>query len=427
MLKKELEESYIRILQRELVPALGCTEPIALAYAAAKACKVLGQFPEKMIVYCSGNVIKNVKAVTVPNSGGMRGVDAACVLGAVGGNADRELEVLEDITEEDIKKTRELLKTDFIECRLQKDVENLYIVAEVYAKNHSAKVKIVNRHTLITEIVKDEKVIYQIDMAAENSKEDYSKLTIRDILEFANTVETDKLKDLLNRQIEMNQAVSNEGMKNPYGVEVGRTLMEKADSSVRTRACAYAAAGSDARMGGCSLPVVINSGSGNQGMTVSLPVIVYAEYLGKSRKELYRALIVSNLVAIHQKHYIGSLSAFCGAVIAASGAGAAITYMMDGSYEAVSRTIINTVANVGGIVCDGAKASCAAKIASAVDAAILAHSLSMKGRTFHEGEGIIQDTVEETIQSVGYVGRVGMKETDHQILKIMLNQVQFEK
>lgn len=264
-------------------------------------------------------------------------------------------------------------------------------------------------------------------MAAENSKEDYSKLTIRDILEFANTVETDKLKDLLNRQIEMNQAVSNEGMKNPYGAEVGRTLMEKADSSVRTRACAYAAAGSDARMGGCSLPVVINSGSGNQGMTVSLPVIVYAEYLGKSREELYRALIVSNLVAIHQKHYIGSLSAFCGAVIAASGAGAAITYMMDGSYEAVSRTIINTVANVGGIVCDGAKASCAAKIASAVDAAILAHSLSMKGRTFHEGEGIIQDTVEETIQSVGYVGRVGMKETDHQILKIMLNQVQFEK
>lgn len=427
MLKKELEESYIRILQRELVPALGCTEPIALAYAAAKACKVLGQFPEKMIVYCSGNVIKNVKAVTVPNSGGMRGVDAACVLGAVGGNADRELEVLEDITEEDIKKTGELLKTDFIECRLQKDVENLYIVAEVYAKNHSAKVKIVNRHTLITEIVKDEKVIYQIDMAAENSKEDYSKLTIRDILEFANTVETDKLKDLLNRQIEMNQAVSNEGMKNPYGAEVGRTLMEKADSSVRTRACAYAAAGSDARMGGCSLPVVINSGSGNQGMTVSLPVIVYAEYLEKSREELYRALIVSNLVAIHQKHYIGSLSAFCGAVIAASGAGAAITYMMDGSYEAVSRTIINTVANVGGIVCDGAKASCAAKIASAVDAAILAHSLSMKGRTFHEGEGIIQDTVEETIQSVGYVGRVGMKETDHQILKIMLNQVQFEK
>ena len=427
MLKKELEESYIRILQRELVPALGCTEPIALAYAAAKACKVLGQFPEKMIVYCSGNVIKNVKAVTVPNSGGMRGVDAACALGAVGGNADRELEVLEDITEEDIKKTGELLKTDFIECRLQKDVENLYIVAEVYAKNHSAKVKIVNRHTLITEIVKDEKVIYQIDMAAENSKEDYSKLTIRDILEFANTVETDKLKDLLNRQIEMNQAVSNEGMKNPYGAEVGRTLMEKADSSVRTRACAYAAAGSDARMGGCSLPVVINSGSGNQGMTVSLPVIVYAENLGKSREELYRALIVSNLVAIHQKHYIGSLSAFCGAVIAASGAGAAITYMMDGSYEAVSRTIINTVANVGGIVCDGAKASCAAKIASAVDAAILAHSLSMKGRTFHEGEGIIQDTVEETIQSVGYVGRVGMKETDHQILKIMLNQVQFEK
>ena len=329
MLKKELEESYIRILQRELVPALGCTEPIALAYAAAKACKVLGQFPEKMSVYCSGNVIKNVKAVTVPNSGGMRGVDAACVLGAVGGNADRELEVLEDITEEDIKKTGELLKTDFIECRLQKDVENLYIVAEVYAKNHSAKVKIVNRHTLITEIVKDEKVIYQIDMAAENSKEDYSKLTIRDILEFANTVETDKLKDLLNRQIEMNQAVSNEGMKNPYGAEVGRTLMEKADSSVRTRACAYAAAGSDARMGGCSLPVVINSGSGNQGMTVSLPVIVYAEYLGKSREELYRALIVSNLVAIHQKHYIGSLSAFCGAVIAASGAGAAITYMMD--------------------------------------------------------------------------------------------------
>ncbi|MBQ1228987.1 MAG: serine dehydratase subunit alpha family protein, partial [Firmicutes bacterium] len=373
------------------------------------------------------NIIKNVKGVLVPNSGGMKGVGAAAVLGVVGGNADLALEVLSSVTEEHIEETKKLLGEGFFSCQLQENVANLYIVATVNAGGHTASVTIVNRHTMIAEMTKDGQIIYQLSQYADMQKEkEQSKpwtLTMEGIVDFANTVDLAEVKPLLDSQIEMNSAIAKEGLSNVYGAQVGKTLLDCYPEDVRTRARAYAAAGSDARMGGCSLPVVINSGSGNQGMTVSLPVLQYADKWGISDEKIYRALLISNLTAIHLKHYIGSLSAFCGAVTAACAAGCAITYMAGGTFEQICNTIINTLANVGGIVCDGAKASCAAKIASAVDAAILGHQMSMLGRSFSGGDGIIQDNIEDTIKSIGYVGRVGMKETDIEILHIMMDNV----
>ncbi|MDY2937792.1 MAG: L-serine ammonia-lyase, iron-sulfur-dependent, subunit alpha [Fusicatenibacter sp.] len=425
---KLLYNNYVKILKNELVPALGCTEPIAIAYAAAKAREVLGQMPESIELCCSGNIIKNVKGVKVPNSNGLKGIDVAATLGVVGGRADRELEVLEDVTQEDIEKTKELVAAGFCTCTLKEGVENLYIVARVDAGEHSAEVTIVNRHTLISRIVKDGEVLYSI-AANEESPEyvDKSLLNVRDILLFADEVDLEDVREVLTRQITMNSAIAEEGLSHPYGAQVGRTLLKEYGNDVKIRARARAAAGSDARMGGCSLPVVINSGSGNQGMTVSLPVIEFAKELKVSEEKLYRALVVSNLIAIHQKKYIGSLSAYCGAVSAACGAGAAITYLYGGDYEDVSFTIVNTIANVGGIVCDGAKSSCAAKIASAVDAAIMAHFMGMNHRTFQPGEGIVQEDVEGTIKSMGYIGRVGMKDTDTEILNIMIDRVDIDQ
>ena len=425
---QKLYNSYVKILKNELVPALGCTEPIAIAYAAAKAHEVLGQMPEKIELCCSGNIIKNVKGVKVPNSNGLKGIDVAATLGVVGGRADRELEVLEDVTEADIEKTKELVQQGFCTCTLKEGVDNLYIVAKVIAGEHSAEVTIVNRHTLISRIVKDGEVLYQI-AAHEDSPEyvDKSVLNVKDILEFADTVKIEDVKDILDRQITMNSAISDEGLNHPYGAQVGRTLLNDYGNDVKIRARARAAAGSDARMSGCSLPVVINSGSGNQGMTVSLPVIEFAKEWNVSQDKLYRALVVSNLIAVHQKKYIGSLSAYCGAVSAGCGAGAAITYLSGGSYEDVSLTIVNTIGNVGGIVCDGAKSSCAAKIASAVDAAILAHYMGQHHRSFQPGEGIVREDVEDTIKSMGYIGRVGMKDTDTEILNIMIDRVDIDE
>lgn len=427
-MEKDLYENYCRILEAELVPALGCTEPIAIAYGAAKAREVLGMFPEGVEMSCSGNIIKNVKGVTVPNSGGMKGIDVAATLGIVGGDADSQLEVLEHVTEEDIARTRELVKQGFCTCSLAEGVENLYIVARVWAQGHSAQVTIINRHTYITKIVKDDQVIFERSLGLEGDADhvDRSRLNVRDILRFADEVDLKDVSAVLGRQVEYNTAIAQVGLSKSYGAQVGRTLLQYYGSDVKVRARAKAAAGSDARMSGCSMPVVINSGSGNQGMTVSLPVIEFAKELDLNQEALYRALVVSNLIAIHQKKYIGSLSAYCGAVSAACGAGAAITYMTGGSYEEVSRTIVNTIANVGGIVCDGAKSSCAAKIASAVDAAILAHYMGMVNRCFKPGEGIVKEDVETTIKNMGYIGRVGMKETDTEILNIMIDKVEVE-
>lgn len=422
MVDQKNYDNYVNILKCELVPALGCTEPIAIAYAAAKAREVLGEFPDGVNMCCSGNIIKNVKGVTVPNSGGMRGIDAAAILGVVGGDASRELEVLEGITQEDIRKAKELLAGKYCTCSLQEGVENLYIVAEVKKGEHYAQVTIINRHTYITKIVKDGQILFEKGLEGKGEEVDKSLLNVNDILEFADTVDLKDVEEVLKRQIQYNTAISEEGVKHSYGAQVGRTLLEAYGDNVKVRARAKAAAGSDARMSGCSLPVVINSGSGNQGMTVSLPVIEYAGEMKASKEKLYRALVVSNLTAIHQKKYIGSLSAYCGAVSAACGAGAGITYLAGGTREEVGLTIVNTIANVGGIVCDGAKSSCAAKIASSVDAAILAHHMAMEHHVFQSGEGIVQDNVEDTIKSVGYVGRVGMKATDIEILNIMIGR-----
>lgn len=427
MLDKKLYNSYIQILKNELVPALGCTEPIAIAYAAAKARDVLGCFPEHVDMRCSGNIIKNVKGVTVPNANGMKGIDVAAILGIVGGDASRELEVLEAVKPEDVEKTRKLAAEGYCTCTLQEDVDNLYIAATVRKGEHYAEVTIINRHTYITRIVKDNQVLYEA-ASSESSKEyvDKSLLNVKDILSFADTADIEDIREILDRQIELNSAIADEGLIHSYGAQVGRTLLQVYGDDVKIRAKARAAAGSDARMGGCSMPVVINSGSGNQGMTVSLPVIEFAKALFCSKEKLYRALIVSNLVAIHQKKYIGSLSAYCGAVSAACGSGAGITYLYGGDYEEISATIVNTIGNVGGIVCDGAKSSCAAKIASAVDAAILGHFLGHKHRWFQPGEGLVQEDVEDTIKSVGYIGRVGMKDTDKQILNVMIDQVDID-
>lgn len=427
-LEQQVYNNYVAILKDELVPALGCTEPIAIAYAAAKAREVLGQMPDSIEMCCSGNIIKNVKGVSVPNAGGLKGIDVAAILGVVGGNAKKELEVLEEVTEDHIKITRELMNKGFCRCTLQEGVENLYIVAKVFAGEHSAEVTIINRHTLITKIVKDGEIIYEhkiSESAAE--KGDKSLLNVKDILTFADLVKLEDVEEVIRDQIEKNTAISREGVIHPYGAQIGRTLLDVFGNDVRTRARARAAAGSDARMGGCSMPVVINSGSGNQGMTVSLPVIEYAREYDATKDQLYRALVVANLISIHQKKYIGSLSAYCGAVSAACGAGAAITYLRGGTYEEVGLTIINTIGNVGGIVCDGAKSSCAAKIASAVDAAILAHYMAMKHVSFQPGEGIVQEDLEDTIKSMGYIGRVGMKLTDTEILNIMIDRVDMDK
>ena len=401
-----LYENYLNILRQELVPALGCTEPIAIAYTAAKARQILGEFPDSVEMELSGNIIKNVKGVTVPNSGGMKGMEVAAVLGIVGGNADKALEVLSEVTCEDIAKTKELINQKICSCSLVEGVDNLYITAKVRKGEHFASVTIEHQHTNITRIEKDGEVLLDNPYKSEvKTTVDKSKLTVKDILDFADQVRMEDVQPIIDRQIKLNSAIAQEGLDNNYGAQIGKTLMHVWGKSVTTRACARAAAGSDARMGGCSMPVVINSGSGNQGMTVSLPVIVFADEWEVSHEKLCRSLVVSNLIAIHQKYYIGSLSAYCG-----------------GTYQQVSLTIINTLGNIGGIVCDGAKPSCAAKIATSVDAALMAFQLSIQNKSFLPGEGIIKDDIEETIKSMGYIGRVGMRTTDTEILNVMIDR-----
>ena len=429
-MNEALYQNYLNILKSEMIMALGCTEPIAIAYASAKARAELGVFPERMEVYCSGNIVKNVKGVTVPMSGGMKGIDAAAILGTVGGDPTQELEVLSSVTPEDIAETRRLMKTDFCDCSLEEGVENLYVRAEVFAGGHSASVTIKDRHTHISEIKKDGQVTYQDNnhsSGADKTKPDKSLMDLKGIIQFANEVRMEDISELIGRQVECNSALADEGLRGEYGAQVGRTLLKSDGDSLATVAKARAAAGSDARMNGCPLPAVINSGSGNQGITVSVPVIEYAKAWNCGKEKMYRALVLSNLLSVHQKKYIGSLSAYCGAVSAACSAGAAIMYLAGGDYDAIARTITNTLANTGGIVCDGAKSSCAAKIVSALTAAILAYNMSLDDHVFQAGEGLVQNNVEDTIRSFGDVGKVGMKQTDIEILNIMLNKVDLSK
>ena len=418
---------FIAILQEELVPALGCTEPIAIAYAGAHARALLGKIPDRVCIKSSGNIIKNVKSVTVPNSGNMKGIPAAAAIGIIGGNPDKGLEVLADITEADIARTKEFLEKIPCKVSLLDTVASLHFIVEVFAGADSASVEIIHQHTNIVRTTKNGKDILSVpfDAASANAAlTDRSGLSVKKILEFADTIDLDRVRPVLERQIEYNTRIAQEGLNHRYGINAGANLLEAAEAeqavTVKIRAQAAAAAGSDARMSGCTLPVVTNSGSGNQGLTASLPVIVFAEEKKLPHDKLLRGLLVSNLIAIHQKTRIGRLSAYCGAVSAGCGSGAAVTYLSGGSYEQVCATITNTLAVVSGIVCDGAKPSCAAKIAVSVDAAMNAHYLAMQNRVFEAGEGIVKGDIEKTIAGVGSVAADGMRETDKVILKIMV-------
>ena len=418
---QHMYNEYLAILREEIVPALGCTEPIAIAYASAKARSVLGCLPEHITVKCSGNIIKNVKAVIVPTTGDMKGIETSAVLGAVGGNPDKKLEVLVDVTEEDLALTRELLKKKICSVELIEGVSSLQIIVEMTAGEDSSLVEIAFSHTNIVRIEHNGELLFKKGLTVQNATEtDRSLLNLKDIYAFATTVNIEDVADLMERQVDCNLKIAREGLSNKYGANVGATILEHYGDDVRNRARAFPAAGSDARMNGCVLPVMINSGSGNQGMTVSLPVEVYAEELEVSREKKIRALVLSNLIGIYQKNELGKLSAYCGAVSAAVGAGAAIAYLNNASYEVIEETIVNTLGNVSGIVCDGAKASCAAKIASSVDAAILAYHMASERRGFRSGEGLVKDSAEKTLKSYGRMGREGMRATDVEILRIML-------
>jgi len=413
---------YLEILKEELIPALGCTEPIAIAYAAAKAREVLGVYPQHMVVACSRNIIKNAKAVTVPNTGGLKGIEASALAGLMG-DASREMEVLESLKAEDLKQIHTSLESHMCRVELMDSAANLHLKVQVIHGEDEASVEIIHAHTNIHEILHNRQVVYrqETDMNDFNSVlSDRSRLNVANILEFANEVRLEDVRELLDRQIAFNLEIAEEGLAEAYGAGIGKMLLECYGDDVITKMRAYAAAGSDARMNGCSFPVMTNSGSGNQGMTTSLPVIVYATDMGIDKDRLYRALVLANLVTVHQKTGIGRLSAYCGAVSAACGSGAAVTYLESGRLENIEMTIINTLANVSGIVCDGAKSSCAAKIASSVDAAMMAHHLAMKNIVFEQGAGIVKKNVEKTISAVGRLGREGMRETDVEVLKIMM-------
>lgn len=419
---QKIYDSYVEILKRELVPALGCTEPIALAYASAKAVELLEAFPERMEALCSGNIIKNVKGVKVPCSGGLKGVEAAVILGAVGGDASRELEVLESVREEDRARTNELLKEHFCTCLLKEGVPNLFIEIRAYRGADSSVVRIEQKHTSITYMARNGRTLFEKETSRQEHQADKSLLSLQDIVTFAREVDLADVREYLERQIQYNMAISEEGLQHEWGAGVGRMVLEEFGHDTRWKAIARAAAGSDARMSGCSLPVIIISGSGNQGMTCSLPVIEYARSTGKSQEELLRALCVSNLTAQDQKRYIGPLSAYCGAVCAAAGAGAGITFLCGGTAGQIENTVVNTIVNAGGITCDGAKPSCAAKIFSSLQAAFLGHSLAMRGFRFEAGEGLAMDTAEDTVKAIGYMGREGMRQTDIEILNLMIGK-----
>ena len=418
---KQKYDCYVHILEEELVPAMGCTEPIALAYAAAVARKTLGALPETVKIEVSGNIIKNVKSVIVPNTDGLKGIPAAAAAGIVAGNPEKELEVIAQVTPGEIQEIKNYLEQTKITFS-QIDSGRLFdIVVTVRQGESEAMVRIAGYHTNIICIKKDGVVLLEKEYteAPVSQQTDRSELSVEGIIEFANTVDINDIKEVIGRQIEYKTAIAEEGLRGNWGANIGTILLKSYGNSVFNRAKAMAAAGSDARMNGCELPVIINSGSGNQGMTTSLPVIVYAKELNVSEEMLYRGLVVSNLVTIHLKTGIGRLSAYCGAISAGCGAGAGITYLYGGGYNEISHTIVNAVAINSGVICDGAKASCAAKIASAVEAGLLGMQMYHHGSQFYEGDGIVTKGVENTILNVGELAREGMKETDKRILQLM--------
>lgn len=417
-------QTYIDILKKELVPAMGCTEPIALAYCAAKARDVLGFVPTKASIKVSGNIIKNVKSVVVPNSGGMRGIETAAAVGIFYGKPELELEVISRVTEDEANSlSSRMNEIDFNVSALDSN-RVLDIIIELEGNGHSSCVRICDEHTNIVSIMRDGECLWAKDSDCsceyEQDQLDYGLLNMEDIFDFAQTAELCDVREIIDRQINYNLAIAKEGMANNYGARIGQ-ILAKRDNSPKTRAKAMAAAGSDARMGGCDMPVIINSGSGNQGMTTSLPVIVYADYFGKTHDELIRALLMSNLVTLHLKKGIGRLSAYCGAVSAGASAGAGIAYLLTEDLRTINHTLVNALAITSGIVCDGAKASCAAKIAMAVDAGILGYEMFCEGCQFYRGDGLVGQGVEKTIENISALGHDGMKETDTKIIEIMIN------
>ncbi len=414
--------AYIDILKEELVPAMGCTEPIALAYAAAMARRVLGQVPEKVVIGASGSIIKNVKSVIVPNTDHLKGIPAAA--GIIAGDPDKELEVIAQVTPEQIAGMKAFLEQAEIEVEHVDNGITFDIIVTLYKGESYAKVRIANYHTNIVLIEKDGKILEETEVQGETEEglTDRSLLSMEGIWDFINSVDVEDIKEVLDRQISYNMAIAEEGIRGDYGANIGSVLLDMEGDNVRVRAKAMAAAGSDARMNGCELPVIINSGSGNQGITASVPVIVYAKELKVSDEKMYRALALSNLTAIHQKTPIGRLSAYCGAVSAGAGAGVGIAYLNGGGYAEITHTVVNALAIVSGIICDGAKASCAAKIASAVEAGILGYNMYVRGQQFRGGDGIVMKGVEATLKNVGRLGKEGMKETNEEIIKMMIGE-----
>ena len=421
----EKYQAYVQILKEELVPAMGCTEPIALAYAAAKAREVLGEIPDEVMVEASGSIIKNVKSVIVPNTNHLKGIPAAAAAGIIAGRAEKELEVIAQVPKEQIQQMKDFLQSTKITVE---HVDNgiTFEIGVTLKKGESySKVRIANYHTNIVHIEKDHKVLLDIPVEGESEEglTDRTLLDMSDIWDFVNTVEVDDIREVIGRQIEYNTAIAEEGLRGDYGANIGSVLLDTyGDADVKVRAKAKAAAGSDARMNGCELPVIINAGSGNQGMTCSLPVLEYAKELGADEDKTYRALALSNLVALHQKTGIGRLSAYCGAVSAGAAAGAGIAYLCGGGYEEVIHTVVNALAIVSGMVCDGAKASCAAKIAESVDAGILGYNMYLRGQQFYAGDGLVTRGVEATIHNIGRLGKDGMKETNEEIIKMMIEE-----
>lgn len=419
MITKEESKLYVQILKEELVPAMGCTEPISIAYAAAKARKILDEEPVSAEVAVSPNIVKNAKSVTVPHTGGMRGIKSAFIAGLVAGNADAELEVIAEVSNTQIQEMKRQKEVFPVSVITPENTRVFDIAVTLRSKQHEAFVRIADEHTNIVCVKRDGEILFE-RAVEERQKADKSGLTVRKILEFADSVDIADIQKTLDRQIEYNMAIAEEGLRNEYGANVGKVLLRSYQPDIKITAKAYAAAASDARMNGCELPVVINSGSGNQGITASVPVIVYARGLHCSEEKLYRALCISNLITVHLKTGIGALSAYCGVVSAGAGAACGITYLLGGGEAEVSHTLVNALAIDSGIICDGAKASCAAKIATAVESGLLGLNMYYNGNEFFAGDGIVKSDVETTIESVSRLAHNGMRETDKEIIRIML-------
>ena len=412
---------YVQILKEELVMAMGCTEPIAISYACAKATQVLDHLPDRIVVKASGSIIKNVKSVIVPHTNGLKGIEVAAAAGALYGDADAKLEVLSRATREQIEELPEYVQNTNITVQHIEQGHVFDLEIHVYYEQEHASVRIVDTHTNIVQIEKNWQVIFEDKTTSLELKADHSALIMKQIWDFSQTVDIDDVKEILDRQIACNMAIANEGIHNSYGANIGHVILNMDSDCVKTRAKAYAAAGSDARMNGCELPVVINSGSGNQGITCCVPVVVYAKELDCTQKQLYRALVLSNLTAIYIKTGIGTLSAFCGAVSAGAAAGAGIAYLHNGTYKEIQHTIVNALAILSGTICDGAKASCAAKIASSVDAGIMGYYMYKNKQQFYAGDGIVAHSVDETIQNIGTLGSQGMLQTNDKIIEMMIS------